>query len=94
MSIVSAFLVQSYDDAVIGHTFQSGQVNHAWSCHDLLEVLCLLSERGHASFVRSVLENPLNHCPEVLLLGMAHVNVLTLDMILIFSSCFSIQPLV
>ncbi|KAI3444740.1 hypothetical protein Pfo_001405 [Paulownia fortunei] len=64
----------SYDDAVTGHTFQPGQVNHAWSCHDLLEVLCQLSERGHASLVRSVLENPLNHCPEVLLLGMAHVN--------------------
>ncbi|KAL8553105.1 hypothetical protein ACS0TY_001670 [Phlomoides rotata] len=52
-----------------GHTFQS-----AWACHDLLEVLCQLSERGHASFVRSILGNPLSCCPEVLPLGMAHVN--------------------
>ncbi|KAK4414642.1 CCR4-NOT transcription complex subunit [Sesamum alatum] len=64
----------SYDDAVIGDTFQHGQVNYAWSCRDLLEVLCQISERGHASAVRSVLEYPLTHCPEVLLLGMAHVN--------------------
>ncbi|KAL8500295.1 hypothetical protein ACS0TY_020046 [Phlomoides rotata] len=59
----------TYDDAAFGHTFQS-----AWACHDLLEVLCQLSERGHASLVRSILENPLSFCPEVLLLGMAHVN--------------------
>ncbi|KAH6817786.1 transcription regulator [Perilla frutescens var. frutescens] len=63
----------SYDDAVLGHTLQSGP-NRAWSCHDLLVVLCQLSERGHASFVRSILESPLNHFPEALLLGMAHVN--------------------
>ncbi|KAL2234042.1 UNVERIFIED_CONTAM: CCR4-NOT transcription complex subunit 1 [Sesamum indicum] len=62
----------SFDDAVIGDTFQ--QVNYAWSCRDLLEVLCQISERGHASAVRSLLEYPLTHCPEVLLLGMAHVN--------------------
>ncbi|KAL0425803.1 UNVERIFIED_CONTAM: CCR4-NOT transcription complex subunit [Sesamum radiatum] len=69
----------SFDDAVIGDTFQ--QVNYAWSCRDLLEVLCQISERGHASAVRSLLEYPLTRCPEVLLLGMAHVNVLILDMI-------------
>ncbi|KAL8524478.1 hypothetical protein ACS0TY_014171 [Phlomoides rotata] len=69
MSIVSIILVQTYDDVVFGHTFQS-----AWACHDLLEVLCQLSERGHASFVRSILVNPLSYCPEVLPLGMAHVN--------------------
>ncbi|KAL0464604.1 UNVERIFIED_CONTAM: CCR4-NOT transcription complex subunit [Sesamum latifolium] len=62
----------SFDDAVIGDTFQ--QVNYAWSCRDLLEVLCQISERGHASAVRSLLEYPLTRCPEVLLLGMAHVN--------------------
>lgn len=66
--------MQSYDDAVLGHALQSGP-NRAWSCHDLLVVLCQLSEMGHASFIRSVLETPLNHFPEVLLLGMAHVNV-------------------
>ncbi|KAL0429074.1 UNVERIFIED_CONTAM: CCR4-NOT transcription complex subunit, partial [Sesamum radiatum] len=62
----------SFDDAVIGDTFQ--QVNYAWSCRDLLEVLCQIAERGHASAVRSLLEYPLTRCPEVLLLGMAHVN--------------------
>ncbi|PIN21929.1 hypothetical protein CDL12_05383 [Handroanthus impetiginosus] len=64
----------SYDDAITGQTFQSGKVNHAWSCQDLLEILCQLSERGHAGPVRSVLDIPLKHCPELLLLGMAHVN--------------------
>ncbi|KAL6569340.1 hypothetical protein OROMI_013854 [Orobanche minor] len=64
----------SYDDAVTEHTFQTGLINHAWLCQDLLEVLCQLSEKGHASLVRSVLEKPLKHCPELLLLGMAHVN--------------------
>ncbi|KAL8513759.1 hypothetical protein ACS0TY_013026 [Phlomoides rotata] len=60
---------KTYDDVAFGHTFQS-----AWACHDLLKVLCQLSERGHASFVRSILGNPLSCCPEVLPLGMAHVN--------------------
>ncbi|KAL3616494.1 hypothetical protein CASFOL_039884 [Castilleja foliolosa] len=64
----------SFDDAVTEHTFQPGQLNHAWLCHDLLEVLCQLSDMGHASLVRSVLEKPLNHCPELLLCGMACVN--------------------
>lgn len=74
ISVVSIVVVQTYDDAVFGHTFQS-----AWSCLDLLEVLCQLAERGHASHVRSILENPLSRCPEILLLGMAHVNVQTLN---------------
>ncbi|XP_051134130.1 uncharacterized protein LOC127253505 [Andrographis paniculata] len=64
----------TYDDAVNGHTFQPGQTNHAWSCRDLLEVLCQLSEKGHASAVRSILEYPLSHCPEALLFGIAHVT--------------------
>ncbi|KZV18909.1 hypothetical protein F511_17815 [Dorcoceras hygrometricum] len=64
----------AYDDVVTGHKYQSGQLNHAWCCHDLLEVLCQLAERGHANFVRSAIKNPLNHCPETLLLGMARVN--------------------
>ncbi|KAL3649432.1 hypothetical protein CASFOL_005835 [Castilleja foliolosa] len=64
----------SYGDAVTEHIYQPGQVNHAWLCHDLLEVLCQLSEMGHASCVRSVLEKPLNDCPELLVLGMARVN--------------------
>ncbi|XP_022732983.1 CCR4-NOT transcription complex subunit 1-like isoform X3 [Durio zibethinus] len=61
----------AYMDAVHGHL---GNENHAWLCLDLLDVLCQLAERGHTSFIRSMLEYPLKHCPEVLLLGMAHVN--------------------
>ncbi|KAI3711268.1 hypothetical protein L2E82_41237 [Cichorium intybus] len=64
----------AFVDAVNGHKFQSGNVNHAWLCLDLLEVLCQLAERGLAKSVRLLLEYPLKHCPEVLLFGMAHVN--------------------
>ncbi|KAI8024154.1 CCR4-NOT transcription complex subunit 1 [Camellia lanceoleosa] len=64
----------AYVDAVHGLKFQPGHANHAWLCLDLLEVLCLLAERGHASAVQSMLKHPLEHCPEVLLLGMAHIN--------------------
>lgn len=62
-------------DAVHGHKLQLGHANHAWLCLDLLDVLCHLAERGHALSVRAILEYPLKHCPEVLLLGMAHINV-------------------
>lgn len=51
-----------------------GVGNQAWSCLDLLDVLCQLSERGHASFVRLMLEHPLTQCPEVLLVGIAQIN--------------------
>lgn len=67
--------MQAYVDAINGHKLQSGHVNHAWLCLDLLDVLCQLAEKGHASFVQSILDYPLKHCPEVLLLGIAHVNV-------------------
>ncbi|KAL8479194.1 hypothetical protein ACS0TY_026169 [Phlomoides rotata] len=40
-----------------GHTFES-----AWACHDLLEVLCQLSERGHASLVRIPLAAAQKYC--------------------------------
>lgn len=60
------------------HKFQHGHSNHAWLCLDLLEVLCQLAERGHANSVRSILEHPLKHCPELLLLGLSHINVLIL----------------
>ncbi|GFS35543.1 transcription regulator [Actinidia rufa] len=66
--------VSAYVDAVHGHKFQIGHTHHAWLSLDLLEVLCLLAERGHASAIRSMLKHPLEHCPEVLLLGMAHIN--------------------
>lgn len=78
--------MQAYVDAVHGQKFQFGHKNHAWLSLDLLEVLCLLAERGHASTVRSMLKHPLEHCPEVLLLGMAHINVL--EMYLFFANNF------
>lgn len=70
---------QDCADAVNDHKIQNGHANHAWLCLDLLEVLCQLAEIGYASSVRSILEHPLKHCPEVLLHGMAHINVLSMD---------------
>ncbi|KAK7386118.1 hypothetical protein VNO78_26091 [Psophocarpus tetragonolobus] len=64
----------AYVDAINGHKLQNGHANHAWLCLDLLDVLCQLAEKGHASIVRSIFDYPLKHCPEVLLLGMAHIN--------------------
>lgn len=79
--MVNQLLLQTYDDAVHGHKLQLGHANHAWLCLDLLDVLCQLAERGYATFVQSMLEYPLKNCPEVLLLGMAHVNVCFLYLI-------------
>lgn len=53
---------------------QPGQSNYAGLCLDLLDVICQLAERGHAAAIRSVLEYPLKHCPEVLLLGIAEIQ--------------------
>ncbi|CAN0921789.1 CCR4-NOT transcription complex subunit 1 [Linum grandiflorum] len=64
----------AYMDAVNGHKLQAGCENHAWLCIDLVDVLCQLAERGHANYVRAMLEYPLKHCPEILLLGMSHVT--------------------
>ncbi|KAG8083808.1 hypothetical protein GUJ93_ZPchr0010g10249 [Zizania palustris] len=52
----------------------SMQGNQAWYCLDLLEVLCQLAELGYATVVRSMLDYPLIHCPDVLLLGVSHIN--------------------
>ncbi|KVH89220.1 CCR4-Not complex component, Not1, C-terminal [Cynara cardunculus var. scolymus] len=79
----------AYVDIANNHKFQSGHANHAWLCLDLLEVLCQLAERGLANSVRLLLEHPLRNCPEVLLFGMAHVNVLSSHIVLFF--CFSIK---
>jgi CCR4-NOT transcription complex subunit 1 len=78
--IMKSYLLflQNYIDALHGHKLQVGHSNHAWVCLDLLDMLCQLAERGHASSVRSMLEYPLKHCPELLLLGMSHINVLLL----------------
>ncbi|KMT00009.1 hypothetical protein BVRB_1g018420 isoform D [Beta vulgaris subsp. vulgaris] len=61
-------------DQVSGLKTQSGQSNHAWFCLDLLDVICQLAERGHAATIQSMLEYPLKHCPEVLLLGVAQIH--------------------
>ncbi|AQL10300.1 CCR4-NOT transcription complex subunit 1 isoform X9 [Zea mays] len=50
------------------------QGNHAWFCLDLLEVLCQLAEVGYTASVRSMLEYPLGHCPELLLVGVSHIS--------------------
>ncbi|XP_047337457.1 CCR4-NOT transcription complex subunit 1 [Impatiens glandulifera] len=64
----------AYADAFQGHKLPLGPTNHAWICLDLLQTLCQLAEVGHANAVRSILKFPLEQCPEVLLLGMAHIN--------------------
>ncbi|MED6130919.1 hypothetical protein PIB30_005208 [Stylosanthes scabra] len=64
----------AYIEAINVPKHQNGHDNHAWLCIDLLDVLCQLAEKGHASYVRSILDYPLKNCPEVLLLGMAHIN--------------------
>ena len=48
-----------------------GTPNQAWLALDLLSLLAYLYEAGQAAGVRQILELPLLHCPEVLLLGMA-----------------------
>ncbi|KAM1140419.1 hypothetical protein ACFX19_041194 [Malus domestica] len=81
----------AYIDAVHGHKLELGHANHAWLSLDLLDVLCLLAERGHALAVRSMLEYPLKHCPEVLLLGMAHTN--TAYNLLQYEVSFTVFPM-
>ncbi|GAY41902.1 hypothetical protein CUMW_062890 [Citrus unshiu] len=81
-----------YVDAVPGLKLQSGQANHAWLCLDLLDVLCQLSEMGHASFARSMLEYPLKQCPEMLLLGMAHIN--TAYNLIQYEVSFAVFPMI
>ncbi|XP_076921041.1 uncharacterized protein LOC143582328 [Bidens hawaiensis] len=57
----------------VNHQYQLRHAIQPWLCLDLLEVLCLLAENGHADSVRSIMEFPLKNFPEVVLLGMAHV---------------------
>ncbi|XP_058085160.1 uncharacterized protein LOC131232729 isoform X2 [Magnolia sinica] len=64
----------SYADALHGSKLPNGNSNQAWACLDLLEVLCQLAERGHTTSVRTILEHPLKQCPDLLIMGMAHVN--------------------
>ncbi|KAJ9563300.1 hypothetical protein OSB04_008460 [Centaurea solstitialis] len=62
-----------YEDAEDDDKFHADHANHPWLCIDNLENLCLLAESGRETLVRSMLEVPLKHCPEVLLIGMAHI---------------------
>lgn len=48
-----------------------GTVNQCWLSLDLLQSLIMLAERGHFSVVRTILEHPVKHCPEALLIGLA-----------------------
>lgn len=57
-----------------GHKSPHGTPNHAWLSLDLLEILCRLGEAGHVPAVRAILEYPLKHCPEVLLVGLAYIK--------------------
>ncbi|CAI0400959.1 unnamed protein product [Linum tenue] len=82
----------AYMDAVNSHKLQVGCANHAWMCLDLLEVLCQLAEKGHASYVRALLQYPLEHCPEILLLGMSHVN--TAYNLLQYEVSFTVFPVI
>ncbi|XP_040995071.1 CCR4-NOT transcription complex subunit 1-like isoform X1 [Juglans microcarpa x Juglans regia] len=82
----------SYIDGVHGHKLQFDHANYSWSCLDLLDVLCQLAERGHATSVRSMLEYPIKHCPEVLLLGMAQIN--TAYNLLQYEVSFTIFPII
>ncbi|XP_048534491.1 CCR4-NOT transcription complex subunit 1-like isoform X2 [Triticum urartu] len=50
------------------------QGNQAWYCLDLLEVLCQLADLGYATLARPLLDYPLSHCPDVLLLGVSQIN--------------------
>ncbi|GAB2232300.1 hypothetical protein Drorol1_Dr00011332, partial [Drosera rotundifolia] len=61
-------------DAVHGLKTEVANSNHAWLCLDLLDIFCQFAERGHAAVVLSMLEYPLQHCPEVLLLGISRIN--------------------
>eukprot|EP00850_Spirogloea_muscicola_P015627 SM000121S26024 [mRNA] locus=s121:298001:312953:- [translate_table: standard] len=57
-----------------GHKSPMGTPNQAWLSVDLIEVLCQLAEAGHVAAIRAILDYPLKHCPEVLLLTLAQVK--------------------
>lgn len=57
-----------------GNRSPIGTPNQAWLCLDLIEVLCRLAESGHGPEVQQILQQPLQECPELLLLGIASVH--------------------
>ncbi|XWS60105.1 hypothetical protein CRYUN_Cryun07bG0005900 [Craigia yunnanensis] len=64
----------AYVEACDQHELSPIQGNHAWLSLDLLHVLCQLAERGYANSIRAMIEYPLKHCPELLLLGISQIN--------------------
>lgn len=57
-----------------GNKSSIGTPNQAWLCLDLIEVLCRLAELGHGQAVQQILQQPLQECPELLVLGIASVH--------------------
>ena len=57
-----------------GNRSSVGTPNQAWLCLDLIEILCRLAESGHGQAVQQILQQPLQDCPELLLLGIASVH--------------------
>jgi hypothetical protein len=65
---------QAQLENIQGQKLPYGTPNHAWLSLDLLEVLCCLAEMGHFGSVRALLDLPLKHCPELLVLGLAQIK--------------------
>lgn len=76
---------QAQLENIQGQKLPYGTPNHAWLSLDLLEILCCLAEMGHFGSVRALLDLPLKHCPELLVLGLAQIKVLILFHLSIFS---------
>lgn len=61
-------------EGIAGGKSPTGSGNFAWLCLDLLETLIALADSGQMPVVRSILEKPLQTCPEVLAVSMAKTN--------------------
>eukprot|EP00250_Pteridium_aquilinum_P021342 c25093_g1_i1 orf=270-7661(-) len=61
-------------ESFLGNEILPSSTNQAWLSIPLLKVLCQLAEMGHAGAVRSMLEHPMKHCPDILLLGVVQVK--------------------
>lgn len=46
---------------------------------DLLEILCKLVESGYQEPIFEILDFPIKHCPEVLVIGLAKIQVFNCD---------------
>ncbi|MCO5612109.1 hypothetical protein L7F22_066371 [Adiantum nelumboides] len=59
---------------LLGNEILSSSTYQAWWSIPLLGVLCQLAEMGHAGTVRSMLELPMKHCPDILLVGVIQIK--------------------